>query len=56
MKEPVLSLKLADPETGLLAYIVVDEFVGGIAGGGMRMSPSVTEEEGDHWRVVIRKS
>lgn len=45
MKEPVLSLKLADPETGLLAYIVVDEFVGGIAGGGMRMSPSVTEEE-----------
>ncbi|UCD93043.1 MAG: Glu/Leu/Phe/Val dehydrogenase [Methanobacteriota archaeon] len=45
MKEPVLSLKLAHPETGLLAYIVVDEFVGGIAGGGMRMSPSVTEEE-----------
>lgn len=45
MKEPVLSLKLADPETGLLAFIVVDEFVDGIAGGGMRMSPSVTEEE-----------
>jgi glutamate dehydrogenase/leucine dehydrogenase len=45
LKEPVLSLKLADPETGLLAFIVVDEFVDGIAGGGMRMSPSVTEEE-----------
>ncbi|MCK5290445.1 MAG: Glu/Leu/Phe/Val dehydrogenase [Thermoplasmata archaeon] len=45
MKEPVLSLKLADPETGLLAFIVVDEFVDGIAGGGMRMTPSVTEEE-----------
>ncbi len=45
MKEPVLSLKLADPETGLLAFIVVDEFVDGIAGGGMRMAPSVTEEE-----------
>ncbi len=40
-----MSLKLADPETGLLAYIVVDDFVNGIAGGGMRMSPSVTEEE-----------
>lgn len=45
MKEPVLSLKLADPKTGLLAFIVVDEFVDGIAGGGMRMTPSVTEEE-----------
>ncbi|MCK4443038.1 MAG: Glu/Leu/Phe/Val dehydrogenase [Thermoplasmata archaeon] len=45
MKEPVLSLKLADPETGLLAFIVVDELVDGIAGGGMRMTPSVTEEE-----------
>ena len=45
MKEPVLSLKLADPETGLLAFMVVDEFVDGIAGGGMRMTPSVTEEE-----------
>jgi glutamate dehydrogenase (NAD(P)+) len=45
LKEPVLSLKLADPETGLLAFIVVDEFVNGIAGGGMRMSPSVTEDE-----------
>ncbi len=36
---------MADPETGLLAFIVVDEFVNGIAGGGMRMSPSVTEDE-----------
>ncbi len=38
-------MKFADPDTGLLAYIVVDEFVNGIAGGGMRMSPSVSEEE-----------
>jgi glutamate dehydrogenase/leucine dehydrogenase len=45
LKEPVLSIKLADPDTGLLAYIVIDEFVDGIAGGGMRMTPSVTEEE-----------
>ncbi|MEE9116113.1 MAG: Glu/Leu/Phe/Val dehydrogenase dimerization domain-containing protein [Thermoplasmata archaeon] len=45
MKEPVLSIKLADPKTGLLAFIVVDEFVDGIAGGGMRMSPDVTEDE-----------
>jgi glutamate dehydrogenase/leucine dehydrogenase len=45
LKDPVLSIKLADPETGLLAYIVIDEFVDGIAGGGMRMTPSVTEEE-----------
>jgi glutamate dehydrogenase/leucine dehydrogenase len=45
LKEPVLSIKLADPKTGLLAFIVVDEFVDGIAGGGMRMTPSVTEEE-----------
>jgi glutamate dehydrogenase/leucine dehydrogenase len=45
LKEPVLSIKLADPETGLLAFIVVDEFVDGMAGGGMRMTPSVTEEE-----------
>ncbi len=36
---------LYDPETGLKAYIVVHRLIGGVCGGGVRMSPTVTIDE-----------
>jgi len=43
--DPIWKLTLTGPRTGMVAHVVIDSFVGGIAGGGLRMSPSVTMDE-----------
>lgn len=36
---------LYDPESGLIAFIVIDRLLNGVSGGGVRMSPGVTLAE-----------
>lgn len=38
-------ITMHDPETDTTAFIVIDRLIGGIATGGLRMSPTVTLEE-----------
>jgi glutamate dehydrogenase (NAD(P)+) len=40
-----LEVNLYDPETGTRAFVVVHRLIGGICGGGVRMSPNVTLNE-----------
>jgi len=41
----MMELTLYDPETGITAFIVVHRLIGGVCGGGVRMSPNVTINE-----------
>jgi len=41
----MMEVTLYDPETGIKAFIVVHRLIGGICGGGVRMSPNVTLTE-----------
>jgi glutamate dehydrogenase (NAD(P)+) len=38
----MLEVTLYDPETGTKAFVVVHRLIGGVCGGGVRMSPNVT--------------
>jgi glutamate dehydrogenase (NAD(P)+) len=44
-REPELQAQLADPKTGLRAFVVADRLVGGKAMGGTRIAAGVTLEE-----------
>lgn len=41
--EPMLVAHYSDPPTGAEAWLVVDTFLHGVAGGGIRMAPEVNE-------------
>ena len=42
----MMEVTLHDPETGIKAFIVVHRLIGGICGGGVRMSSNVTLRRG----------
>lgn len=44
-RESLYEVVMYDPDTGTRAFLVVDSLQNGMAGGGIRMSPSVTLDE-----------
>lgn len=44
-RQPVYEVVMRDPQTGTQAFLVIDTLGSGVAGGGIRMMPTVTLEE-----------